>query len=315
RDETLAAQPTSDSVPLPNGSVVMSTSFAFGGSNVALAFGSESNANQLADVPSAYFVRSAAIWAPGLPNVESFLDGKVPNSKSDEWPEARILPPRSRGRASMLTRMYAELYDQLTRASDVDPSTIATVYSSMFGAMATTMSLLDQMASEPRLSPSRFQGSVHNTAAGQLSLATKNHSFSTSLAAGQQSLSMTLLEARAWLACHGGDVFVLIADEHLPERLVDRPSFVPLGVGFHLGRDRTGRDLGSIGPVTLGPTATTSAMARREAPSLAIGSKRGASLAPLAASPAAWGLALLDALAEKSDSARIGSDVTLELFN
>lgn len=285
-DVRLACQPMDRPLRLGAGSVTLSSSFAFGGSNVAVALGAARPASTLASaLAETFWIQSVSLWTPEYPNVESFLAGKP---AQDHLPPAELLSVRTRGRASMLTRTFAELFQQLAEKSAIDRSTVPTVYSSMYGEMTTTLALLDQLALEPRLSPIRFQGSVHNTASGQISLATQNHEFSTAIAAGTASFAMALVEAQCWLSAHGGDIFVLIADEHVPTRLSHRPAFAPMGVGLHLTSTPTSA-LGTLGWVS--PAET------RQGPELWDDSPRASSFAPLAASPPAWGLALIDALA------------------
>jgi hypothetical protein len=79
--------------------------------------------------------------------------------------------------------------------------------------------LLDEREGDGVLSPLRFQNSVHNAAAGQLSIAHENRAPAMSLAAGNDTVAMVLLEAMTLLA-HGGDeVIAIVADEPLPQSI------------------------------------------------------------------------------------------------
>src|SRR5206468_4309028 len=119
---------------------------------------------------------------------------------------------------------------------------VPTVFSSAYGEMDRLRELLALMQGErAEVSPLRFQTSVHNAAAGQISIATGNRAFSTSLAAGGDSLAAALLEATAWLACHGPEIVVVVGDEAPPPQLAgDNDRFGALAAAFRLCTEATG---------------------------------------------------------------------------
>lgn len=295
-DETLARQPTWEAVPLSAEAAALSNSFAFGGSNIALALrGTEADPNRCSTKhePISMHVRSVSLWSTLAPNVPSWLRGGVPNEDQRVLPPAMILPQRARGRASLLTRALAEVYGQLKDQAEAEGTVlgeIPTIYSSSYGEMATTHELLDQIGEDLRLSPIRFQSSVHNTASGQISLATKNRAFSTAIAAGPESFAMALFEAQAWLSCHGGELFVLVGDEGVPEILTQKPSFAPLALGLHLSAARAKSDLGSLQSLRSSPRADSPRLSRHPA--------RAERFSELRGSPPAFGLELIEALCE-----------------
>jgi hypothetical protein len=152
-----------------------------------------------------------------------------------EKPAAALLPPRMRGRASPLTLMLAEVVEQATRAAQAAAASLPSVFGSAYGEMSTTLALLQQLlAAGGQLSPAKFQASVHNTAAAQLSIALKNPSFTTSIAAGHDTVAMSLLEASAWLAKHPGQVLVACADEAPTSALQPGATYPPLAAAFVL---------------------------------------------------------------------------------
>ncbi len=214
---------------------VLSNSFAFGGSNVAVALGRRMSASRDArDVrlPGRAYLREVAFWSPGYGTLDAYLAAR--HDATLERPNAEILPPRPRGRASLLTRISAELLDQLVRGDRSVLAELPTVHASAFGEMATTVSLLGQIGDPNGLSPAKFQSSVHNTAAGQISIATDNRAFSTALAAGDETVAMALVEALGFLALHGGSIAVLISDEEAQSSLMRGVSFPAAGVGYLL---------------------------------------------------------------------------------
>jgi 3-oxoacyl-[acyl-carrier-protein] synthase-1 len=282
--------------------VALSNSFAFGGSNVTLALGwtgpeagparSGALRAENAPVPSAAgraWVEAVGFWAPGYPSLRSLLDGQLHGDETR--PPALLLPARPRGRASVLTRLFAELFGQVAGERG---ATLPAVYGSALGEMTTTLSLLDQLGQGETLSPAGFQASVHNTAAGVISIALGNRSFSTALAAGSETLAMSVLEGLAWLSVHGGSIAVLVADEEAPTRLRRQGHYPAAGLAFLL----TWADapppgaLGSIerlAPKTGPNTSGGDAELRRE---LAL------RLPGLERAPASHGLALARALVE-----------------
>jgi hypothetical protein len=150
-------------------------------------------------------------------------------------PAAALLPARMRGRASPLTAMLAQVVELATRHAGVDPATLPSVFGSAYGEMHTTGTLLSQLwAADGQLSPAKFQASVHNTAAGQLSIALRNPSFTTSIAAGYDTLAMSLIEASAWLARNPGQMLVACADEAPNQVLQPAAAYSPLAAAFVL---------------------------------------------------------------------------------
>jgi len=204
--------PASGRVP----TIALSNSFAFGGSNVTVGLARMTQrdpAGSRAEQP--YFVLGAVTW--GL-------------AEDTELP-CEVLPVRARGRASPLTRIFSELYGRLCQPLSAKAPMF---FGSAYGEMATTIALLDQMLVEPTVSPVKFQASVHNTAAGLLSITTENRMPATAVAAGEDTMAMTLIDACTWIDCHGGPAIVLVADESGPERLLRGRSFPALGVGLIL---------------------------------------------------------------------------------
>lgn len=242
-DAALRRQPFYESAANPGRqppAVVLSNSFAFGGSNVTVALGKTPR-------PAAPNV---------LPERRVFVLGAVSWGEADDQElPCTILPMRARGRASQLTRVLAELFGRL-----VDPGHAADMpmfFGSAYGEMTTTIALLDQMLLEPTVSPAKFQSSVHNTAAGLLSITTENRAPATAIAAGDDTVAMTLADAYAWISCHGGPAVALIADEPGPERLLRGRTFPAFGVGFLLSdRPLPGRPpLGTLSRPTLAQAA------------------------------------------------------------
>jgi hypothetical protein len=143
--------------------------------------------------------------------------------------------------------MYADVLARVASPA-LDLSRVPLVYASAYGEMNTTLELLERsLVSES--SPLRFQASVHNAAAGLLSIATRNRSFCTALAAGYGSVAAALLEAYALLASQERikEVVILLAEEAPIDLLTDQ-EFAPLSAAFHLRRGWDASALGRLSP-------------------------------------------------------------------
>jgi hypothetical protein len=145
-------------------------------------------------------VRGVGLWRP---------------TAGAETPPPR-LPPRLRRRASLLINMVAEVAAQATEPAGVSLAAVPLIVGSAFGELGTTVDILRDIAGEGVVSPTDFQASVHNTAAAYLSIANTNRLSSTSLAAGDDTLAVVLLEALTLLSLRGGQALAIVADESLP---------------------------------------------------------------------------------------------------
>jgi len=212
----------------------VSNSLAFGGSNASVLLGSRRALRQRAAPLSSEQAADSRALRCELVDVCAWHPDAPPGAPSGQQ-EGSLLSPRARGRASVLTQIFTALLEQL-RARGFDAARSPAVFGSAYGEMATTMQLLEMQDSTGQSSPLRFQHSVHNTAAGILSIATQNAGFSTSLAAGMDTTAMTLLEGMVVLE-HAAlsEVAVLVADEASTSALASRKHRA-LGAGFWLRR-------------------------------------------------------------------------------
>jgi len=152
---------------------------------------------------------------------------------ASELPPAELLGARTRGRASLLTLMFCEVIGQAIGSAAFDPSGFATIFGSAFGEMQRLIELLEGMQGQPsEVSPLRFQTSVHNAAAGQISIATKNKNFSTSVAAGQQTVAMGFVEAATFMASAKERLVLVLGDEAAPPRLHEGPAYEAVAAAF-----------------------------------------------------------------------------------
>lgn len=178
------------------------------------------------------FVLGAGVWTPSAPTLVSFLAGEA--RAAQVRPDAQLLTPRMRGRASLLTAMFANVAEQAVRAAGLDARTLPSLFGSAYGEMGTIRALLAQLSAAGDLSPARFQASVHNTAAGQLSIALGNRSFSSSIAAGHDTLAMLCIEACAFLEDQPGQLLVVCGDEGASPELQPGLDYPPLAAAWVL---------------------------------------------------------------------------------
>lgn len=293
--------------------VALKNSFGFGGSNASLVLTSERGAGASKASRKRILLRQVAFWARGYPTPEALRERR---RGALELPRAELLPERARGRASLLTRIFAELAAELggvgqplpapRHATLPDLATIPTVYASAYGEMTTTVALLEMLwDGRGELSPARFQASVHNSGASALSIACGNHAFSTSIAAGRETFAMGLVEALSWLYVHGGEVLLLCADEDAPARLAPGGRHEAMGIGLHLG---TADGVDSVGAIAeLGSI-------RREDCVLSPGERAFESLPPeLLENPVAAGLPLIAFLTQGFSGAGPSSALSVAL--
>jgi hypothetical protein len=181
------------------------------------------------------YVRGVGLWTPGYDHPLAWCQQKL--DPAIEKPMATLLEGPLRRRATPLTRMAVEVFQQVTIDADCDPGSIPTVWATAHGEHSPAIKLLGMMQQgEGKLSPTHFHNSVHNTAGGYASIATGNVAPSTTFTGGPELVASSLLEAWCLLDSSGSDVALVIADEALKppfEQVVD-PA--PLAIAFLLSQ-------------------------------------------------------------------------------
>ena len=237
------------------------------------------------------YVVGLSAWAPGMPDLRSFVRGEMSAEVTDpacEWVPSRLMRGGSR-----LTKMLGEAAAQACAHGGLDPRTVATFYASGYGEIETMVILLDTIfRGDGQLSPMRFKNSVHNAAAGLCSIGQQNQGFSTALAAGDRSFEAAMVEALTYLGARGGDAVISLADDSLPEPLVALDRRASLAIGVALSSERPAN--GALAVVELaghveGETARPVSLAGR------------AVSAELALSPSAAALTFVDAVLAKRE--------------
>jgi hypothetical protein len=158
------------------------------------------------------------VCLPGYSNLKAW---QTRHASAPVPPTGALLDKHSKRRASDFTKALADAYGEALTKGALTPATVASVFGSALGEVSTMISLLEQMWREGgALSPMRFAGSVHNAAAGVVSIGTKNTGFTTSLGADYDTPAMALVEAMAIVLNQHEPVIVACGDEAAPSDLV-----------------------------------------------------------------------------------------------
>jgi len=162
-------------------------------------------------------VRGIGLVGPGLASYAAarpVLRGDV----SHAWtaaapPPPSRLPPAERRRAGPSIRLAMAVADEAVAAADIDPSRLATVFSSSGGEGTNCHALCETLASPaPLLSPTRFTNSVHNAPAGYWTIATGCHAPSNAVCAQRASFGAGLLEAASLVLADARAVLLVCSD-------------------------------------------------------------------------------------------------------
>lgn len=164
-------------------------------------------------------VVGSGLFTPAAPTFAAFRAGLA--EREPAAPTGALVKPRDRRRMSPLSKALADAYAEALEGSKLDAPRVASVFGSALGEAATMIGLLEQMWSEEGvLSPMRFVSSVHNAAAGVVSIATANRGFTTSLGADFDTPAMALAEGIGFVLAHDEPVIVCCGDEVVPRDLV-----------------------------------------------------------------------------------------------
>ncbi len=185
------------------------------------------------------YLRGLGLWTPEYAGPEAWCRGAAEPDASK--PAAKLLEGALRRRASPLTRMSVEVFEQAANASTFDPTAVPTIWATAHGEHDTAIKLLKMMRrGEGKLSPTHFHNSVHNTPSAYASIAESNSSASTTLTGGPELVASSLLEAFCQLEAGAGEVVVVLADEPLQAPFDRQDMQAPLALAFCLSSEREG---------------------------------------------------------------------------
>jgi hypothetical protein len=124
---------------------------------------------------------------------------------------------------------------------------VRTVFASRHGNINESIPMLDRLAEEQPISPTKFSHTVHNAQAGLFSIAADNRRASSSVAAQEDTFACGYLEALAHLQRDpGSSVLLVMADIPLAPtfaKLVEEPT-AAYGLALLLATDGDGTAIG-----------------------------------------------------------------------
>jgi Beta-ketoacyl synthase, N-terminal domain len=154
-------------------------------------------------------------WTPGIKQAEdwqAWLSGELP-PLPDEQPDVSYLPGLLRRRLDRFGRMALTTAWPCAQGLDA----VRYVFASRHGALNRTVELLVALADNNLLSPTMFTLSVHNSVPGLFAIARGDRSPATAMAAGADTLGLSILEAASMIAESGAPVLLTYADDALPD--------------------------------------------------------------------------------------------------
>lgn len=184
-------------------------------------------------------IRDWSIWSPGLASradVREWLAADSAPGDPADRPDVRFVPAMLRRRLKRMARMQVSVARQCLGDEDSFPM----VFASRDGEIHRTADLLTDLLRDGDMSPAGFSLSVHNSASGVFSIARRDPTATTTVAAGEDTLPMAVLEALAQLRCAGPPrVLVAFADEPLPVPYdaYESGAVEPIGLGLLLSLD------------------------------------------------------------------------------
>jgi Beta-ketoacyl synthase, N-terminal domain len=248
------------------------------------------------------WVQGVGLLGPGLPSWVAALDvlrGTRPHLFSPTvLPPPARLPAAERRRAGAAVKLALAIADEAVAQAQVDPGTLATVFTSSSGEGVNCHLLCETLATPaPMVSPTRFTNSVHNAASGCWHIAVASRAPSTSLCAFDGSFGAGLIEAATSVQLSGQPVLLVASDSPYPEPLNSaRPLPDHFGLALLLTPTETAHSLAALAIELVGaqtgadPCKDTSLDALRRA------------------IPAAAALPLLLALAQRESRRRVALD-------
>lgn len=166
-----------------------------------------------------FSVTAEAAWAPGAQDYETWQKWAHGGFSISTGPSPKLLsmPAMQRRRVGPLGRMALEVaFECLGDRADVP-----TVFCSAHGEVSRSVELLSALAADEPLSPASFGLSVHNAAAGMLSIARHDKANNIALSARRDTVEHGVIEACGLLADGEAAVLLVVYDSPLPAIYAD----------------------------------------------------------------------------------------------
>lgn len=153
--------------------------------------------------------------APGLSDTAQWLAwSRQPHAIDPLAPQATLceLPMMTARRLSSGSKLAVECGMAMLRRHQID----AVLYTSRHGELERNYRILHALATGQALSPTDFALSVHNSAVGNLTIATRQPTVSSSLSAGQETFQQGLCEVMCLLQAGYQRILMVDFDGALP---------------------------------------------------------------------------------------------------
>ena len=198
------------------------------------------------------YLSAPALITPGIEDwatAVASLKGEREYQSSDlEKYKPNLLPPNERRRATAMIRLAFHAGEQTLAQSSYNAEQLASVFASSGGdddiVDQICMTLLQ--ADRP-VSPIQFHNSVHNSASGYWSIATKSHHLSQSVSAGRATFIEGLTEAMVLVALENQPVLFIVYEQPAPEAMfIGRQVEQPFAASFILSSEAPVNSLSKI---------------------------------------------------------------------
>lgn len=175
--------------------------------------------------------------SPGLIDSSAWTTWSI----DQQWPEhcdpvpVTLIPAMMRRRMSSLSKLAMQAAMSLVDIHSTQVDYI--VFASRHGELTRTVKLMQDILNGEDASPTAFSQSVHNTASGLYTIATKQAIPVTSLGACENTLHAALIEAAVYLVEHPSHTVLLVDfDEPLPApyQHFDAPNYKSYAFGMLL---------------------------------------------------------------------------------
>ncbi|MGH8372902.1 MAG: beta-ketoacyl synthase chain length factor [Gammaproteobacteria bacterium] len=207
---------------------------------------------QLTDYTEFFGIARWRAWTPGISDSQDWqrwIEGRLAPAPDDQ-PDVSYLPGLLRRRLDRPGRMALHTAWPCVEGLD----SVQLVFASRHGALHRTVDMLTALANDEVLSPTLFSLAVHNSTAGLFSIARGDRSAATAMAAGLDTLALSILEGANMVSEGAPNVLVTYTDDIAPEPYREHiadPATLPFAISLLLTpatdaslRCRLGRDSG-----------------------------------------------------------------------
>ncbi len=161
------------------------------------------------------YIKDWSAWTPNIKDKDNWGQwAEGSNSEFSDELNISDVPAMLRRRLSSLGKMTIACANDTQQDIEQRPS----LFCSRHGEVARSLELLKSLASGELLSPTHFSLSVHNAIGGMLSINKKDTSNITAIAAAENTVGTSLLEAQLILQEQGcQEILCIIYDDPIPE--------------------------------------------------------------------------------------------------